>query len=89
MRPIARYHLKKLLPFADKAKLWELAEHGGCDMTWRFARGSNRGGRGGLWLNLTEEQYLEIEKVAPLVKASRMARAMNGNIQPQYFDSLR
>ena len=47
--------LPKKLTFADKAKLWELAEHGGCDMVLEVRQGIERGierGRGGFWLNL-------------------------------------
>jgi hypothetical protein len=50
--------------FADKARLCELAEHGGCDKTLEVRQGIEHRverGRGGFWLNLTEQQYRKLK----------------------------
>jgi hypothetical protein len=56
--------LPKKLTLADKAKLWELADHGGCEMILEVRQGIESGiekGRGGFWLNLTGEQYWKLK----------------------------
>jgi hypothetical protein len=47
------------------AKLWELAEHGGCDMILEVRQGSEPAS--GFWLNLTEEQYRKTEEIVTLI----------------------
>lgn len=56
--------LPKKLTFADAEKLFELAERGGCPMDDLEGRQAMEHGieigRGGMWLNLTPEQYAKL-----------------------------
>ena len=59
--------LKKAIParleFSDEAKLFEIARRGGCNMSLEGRQAIEHGieiGRGGIWLELTEDQYAKL-----------------------------
>jgi hypothetical protein len=57
--------LPKKLTFRDVGKLFEIAERGGCPMDLEARQAIKHGieiGRGGIWLNLTSEQYAKLAK---------------------------
>jgi hypothetical protein len=52
--------LPKRLRFNNKEKLREIAERGGCNMNLEARQSLDHGieiGRGGIWLEISEEQY--------------------------------
>lgn len=52
--------LPKKLAFADQDKIFEMAQRGGATMDVEAQQATKHGlevGRGGVWLNLTDEQY--------------------------------
>ena len=52
--------LRKKLTFASEKKIIELAERGGADLNLEARAALEHGisiGRGGVWLDLTQEQY--------------------------------
>jgi hypothetical protein len=55
--------LPKRLRFSNKEKLREIAERGGCNMNLEARQSLDHGieiGRGGIWLELSEEQYQKL-----------------------------
>jgi hypothetical protein len=55
--------LPKKLNFRDVGKLSEIAQRGGCPMDLEARQAIEHGieiGRGGVWLNLTPEQYAKL-----------------------------
>ncbi|KAA6463434.1 hypothetical protein DYQ86_08670 [Acidobacteria bacterium AB60] len=56
--------LPKALRFRSQQKVRELAERGGCALTLETLQALNHGletGRGGVWLELSEEQYRRLK----------------------------
>jgi hypothetical protein len=61
----AKTTLPRKLTFKDPAKLFELAERGGCNLNLEGRQALQHGieiGRGGIWLELTEEQYRKLKR---------------------------
>jgi hypothetical protein len=57
--------LPKKLTFQSHAKIFELAERGGCALNLEARQAIEHGieiGRGGIWLQLTEEQYQKLKR---------------------------
>jgi hypothetical protein len=55
--------LPKRLRFNNQEKLREIAERGGCNMNLEARQSLDHGieiGRGGIWLELSEEQYQKL-----------------------------
>jgi hypothetical protein len=60
LEPNLQTSLRKKLTFASEKKIIELAERGGADMNLESRAALEHGisiGRGGFYLNLTDEQY--------------------------------
>jgi hypothetical protein len=60
----ARTPLPRKLNFFDHEKLYEIAERGGHQLTLEERQSLQRAidmGRGGMWLELTEEQYRKLK----------------------------
>lgn len=58
-------HLPRRLTFRSHQKVRELAERGGCALSLETLQALNHGletGRGGVWLELSEEQYLKLKR---------------------------
>ena len=58
-------HLPRKLTFKTHGKVRELAERGGCALNLETLQALNHGiemGRGGVWLELSEEQYLKLKR---------------------------
>ena len=58
-------HLLGKLTFRSHQKVRELAERGGCSLNLETLQALNHGletGRGGVWLELSEEQYLKLKR---------------------------
>ena len=56
--------LRKTLTFADSDKIVELARRGGASFALADRQAMEHGievGRGGIWLNLTDEQYRKLK----------------------------
>lgn len=56
--------LRKRLKFASESKIMELAERGGADLSLEGRAALEHGiqiGRGGFFLNLTDEQYKRLQ----------------------------
>lgn len=56
--------LPRKLHFRSEEKVRELAERGGCSMNLESRQALDHGieiGRGGVWLELTEEQYRKLK----------------------------
>ncbi|UWZ85166.1 hypothetical protein [Occallatibacter riparius] len=56
--------LPKKLHFKSQEKLWEIAERGGFNMNLEARQSLDHGieiGRGGMWLDLSEEQYRRLK----------------------------
>jgi hypothetical protein len=54
----------KRLHFTSDAKVRDIAERGGCNMNLEARQGLDHGieiGRGGIWLELTEDQYRRLK----------------------------
>jgi hypothetical protein len=59
-----RTPLRKTVTFASPEKIIEMAERGGADLNLESRAGLQHGieiGRGGFYLNLTEEQYSRLK----------------------------
>jgi len=57
--------LPKKLTFRSHQKVRELAERAGCSLNLETLQALNHGletGRGGVWLELSEEQYLKLKR---------------------------
>lgn len=60
-----RTALPRKLEFSDARKLYEIAARGGCNMNLEGRQAIEHGieiGRGGVWLELTEDQYAKLWK---------------------------
>lgn len=57
--------LRKRLAFADRDKIFEMARRGGARLDLEAEQAIRHGleiGRGGVWLNLTEDQYQKLKE---------------------------
>jgi hypothetical protein len=64
LEPDLKTSLRKHLTFASEKKIVELATRGGADLNLESRASIDHGiaiGRGGFYLNLTDEQYLRLK----------------------------